>query len=200
MPDHDYFLYRGAKTAQISFPLGGIGSGSIGLAGNGRLIDWEIFNRPNKGSVNGFSHFALRVERPESARQNSGGEVVAARILHGDLHAPYQGEFTGSRFRSFGWGPRREYLTGLPHFPEVSFRGEFPLAELTFHDDSFPGQVSLTAFNPLIPTNDRDSSIPAAFFEFRITNPTAQPLTYTLVGVLGNPLPANNINRVRAQS
>jgi uncharacterized protein (DUF608 family) len=51
------FLYQGAKTNQISFPLGGIGSGCIGLAGNGRLIDWEIFNRPNKGSVNGFSHF-----------------------------------------------------------------------------------------------------------------------------------------------
>ncbi len=193
MPDHDPFLYRGAKTAQISFPLGGIGSGSIGLAGNGRLVDWEIFNRPNKGSVNGFSHFALRVERqnPEGA-----GEVIAARILHGDLHPPYQGEFTGSRFRSFGWGPRREYLTGLPHFPEVSFRGEFPLAELTFHEDGFPGQAGLTAFNPFIPTNDRDSSIPAAFFEFRITNPTAEPLLYTLVGVLGNPLPANNINRV----
>ena len=54
MHHSDHFLYRGAKTSQISFPLGGIGSGSIGLAGNGRLIDWEIFNRPNKGSVNGF--------------------------------------------------------------------------------------------------------------------------------------------------
>jgi non-lysosomal glucosylceramidase len=73
----DRFLYQGAHTAQISFPLGGIGSGSIGLAGNGRLLDWEIFNRPNKGSVNGFSHFAIRAEQA--------GQVVAARILHGDL-------------------------------------------------------------------------------------------------------------------
>ena len=68
----DYFLYRGAKTSQISFPLGGIGTGSIGLAGNGRLIDWEIFNRPNKGSVNGFSHFAIKVEQ--------GDQLVDARI------------------------------------------------------------------------------------------------------------------------
>ena len=58
----EHFVYRGAKTNQISFPLGGIGSGSIGLAGNGRLLDWEIFNRPNKGSVNGFSHFAIKAE------------------------------------------------------------------------------------------------------------------------------------------
>ena len=58
----DRFLYTGSKTNQISFPLGGIGTGCIGLAGNGRLIDWEIFNRPNKGSVNGFSHFAIKAE------------------------------------------------------------------------------------------------------------------------------------------
>lgn len=184
----DHFIYRGAKTSQISFPLGGIGTGSIGLAGNGRLIDWEIFNRPNKGSVNGFSHFAIRAERDD--------EVIDARILHGDLHTPYQGELQGDTFSSFGWGPRREYLTGLPHFTETEFRGEFPLAELTFHDESFPGQVQLTAFNPFIPLNADDSGIPAAFFELAVTNNTDAPLTYTIAGVVANPLPANNLNTI----
>ncbi|MBX3011214.1 MAG: hypothetical protein KF832_06890 [Caldilineaceae bacterium] len=184
----DYFLYRGAKTSQISFPLGGIGTGSIGLAGNGRLIDWEIFNRPNKGSVNGFSHFAIKAEK--------GTTLLDARILQGDLPAPYQGELNGNRFSSFGWGPRREYLTGLPHFQQVDFRGEYPLAELTYHDESFPGQVQMQAFNPLIPLNPDDSGIPAAFFEISITNTTAEALTYTVVGVLTNPLPANNLNTV----
>lgn len=184
----DHFIYRGAKTSQISFPLGGIGTGCIGLAGNGRLIDWEIFNRPNKGSVNGFSHFAIRAEQDD--------KVIDARILHGDLHAPYQGELQGAIFNSFGWGPRREYLTGLPHFQDVEFRGEYPLAELSFQDDSFPGQVKLTAFNPFIPLNDHDSGIPAAFFELSVTNPTAAPLTYTFVGVITNPLPANNLNTI----
>lgn len=191
MDQKEYFLYRGVRSSQISFPLGGIGSGSIGLAGNGRLIDWEIFNRPNKGSVNGFSHFAIRAEEggPE-------GKVIAARILHGDLQPPYAGEFTGTHTRTFGWGPKREYMTGLPHFPQVDFRGEYPLADLTFHDEHFPGKVSQRAFNPFIPTNDKDSSIPAAFFEFSITNPTDKALTYTVVGVLGNPQPANNLNSV----
>jgi non-lysosomal glucosylceramidase len=188
----DHFLYRGAKTGQISFPLGGIGTGCIGLAGNGRLIDWEIYNRPNKGSVNGFSHFAVKVE--------ASGKVHDARILHGDLRAPYMGEFGTSRFSSFGWGPRREYLTGLPHFADVAFRGEYPLADLHFIDEVgiFPGQVSLRAFNPLIPLNVKDSGIPAAFFEFTLTNTTGEALTYTLAGVLSNPLPANNLNTVTA--
>ncbi len=51
------FIYRNARTTQISFPLGGIGAGAIGLAGNGRLIDWEIFNR--------WGEFELTPERAE---------------------------------------------------------------------------------------------------------------------------------------
>ncbi len=182
------FVYRGEKTSQISFPLGGIGTGCIGLAGNGRLVDWEIFNRPSKGSVNGFSHFAIRVENET--------EVLDARILHGDLPTPYQGEFNAGQFGTFGWGPRREYLTGLPHFREVEFRGEFPLAHLAFRDETFPGQVSLQAFNPFIPTNAEDSGLPAAFFEIAVTNTTESAQTYSLVGVLTNPLPVHNLNTV----
>ncbi|MBV7328261.1 hypothetical protein KFU94_08365 [Chloroflexi bacterium TSY] len=185
----DRFLYAGEKTNQISFPLGGLGTGCIGLAGNGRLIDWEIFNRPNKGSVNGFSHFAIKAERGDS--------LVDARVLHGDLTVPYSGEFaTRRKFQSFGFGPRRENLSGMPHFQSVDFRGEYPLAELTFHDNTFPGEVGLRAFNPFIPLNDHDSGIPAAFFEYEITNSTNETLIYTVVGNLRNPLPANNVNSV----
>lgn len=35
----DRFLYTGERTRHISFPLGGIGAGGIGLAGNGHLVD-----------------------------------------------------------------------------------------------------------------------------------------------------------------
>jgi non-lysosomal glucosylceramidase len=183
----DRFTYTGSKTNEISFPLGGIGTGCIGLAGNGRLIDWEIFNRPNKGSTNGFSHFAVKAERD--------GEVLDARVLHGNLHPPYIGNLKANRFSSYGFGPPREYLTGVPHFRDVVFRGEFPIAELTFVDETFPGDVRMTAFNPLIPLNDADSGIPAAFFEIAVTNTTDALITYTLAGALGNPLPENNIHR-----
>jgi hypothetical protein len=111
------FTYRGAKTKEISFPLGGIGTGCIGLAGNGRLIDWEIFNKPNKGSTNGFSAFAVKAE--------SGGKVLDCRILQGDLLPPYTGSFTHSRFNSFGFGPPRDTMCGLPHFRNAEFRGSF---------------------------------------------------------------------------
>lgn len=182
------FEYRNDHLNQISFPLGGLGTGSIGLAGNGRLLDWEIFNRPNKGSVNGFSHFAIKAERD--------GKVLDARVLHSDLNPAYMGEVHAPRWASYGWGPRREYLTGMPHFKDATFKGEFPLAEITFNEERFPGTVQLKAFNPFIPLNDRDSGIPAAFFEISVTNTSDAPIDYTIAGTLRNPLPANNVHQV----
>jgi len=184
----DYFLYTGRKTNEISLPLGGIGTGCIGLAGNGRLIDWEIFNRPNKNSLNGFSHFAIKAE--------AGGKVIDARVLNGDLHPPYTGGGT-AEFGGFGFGPSRAHMAGVPHFKSVTFRGEFPIAQLDFTDTpAFPGYVRMTAFNPFIPLNDKDSGIPAAFFEIEVANTSDEEIIYTLAGALGNPLPANNINTV----
>lgn len=179
------FVYSGAKTSQISFPLGGIGTGSIGLAGNGRLIDWEIFNRPNKLSFNGFSFFAVKAERE--------GEVILTKVLNGDLQTPYTGEGKG-KFEGYGYGPRRENMAGFPHFTNTSFRGEFPFAEMTFDDSDDPIHVKLKAFNPFIPLNDRDSSIPCAIFEYEVTNRSADELALSVVGNLTNPIRKGAVN------
>lgn len=185
--DDARFLYKGRKTGAISFPLGGIGTGCIGLAGNGRLIDWEIFNKPNKGSTNGFSHFAIKAEKQH--------RVIDARILQADLTPPFMGELNKQQFSSFGFGPPREALSGVPHFRDAVFEGQFPIARLSFSPTEFPAEVTLTAFNPFIPMNVKDSSLPAAFFTYEITNTSSVTLTYTLAGTLHNPLPAQNINR-----
>ena len=183
------FVYEGSKTKEISFPLGGIGSGCIGLAGDGRLVDWEIFNRPSKGSANGYTHFAVKAEQD--------GQVLDARVLQGDLLPPYTGSLKATAGSTpFGSGPPRSFLSAAPHFRAASFRGEFPIARLSLRDGAFPGAVTITAFNPFIPLNDRDSSIPAAFFEIEIHNSHDSALTYTVCVSVHNPVPgAVKINR-----
>ncbi len=171
-------IYRDEKMNEISFPLGGIGSGSVGLAGNGLLVDWEIFNKPNKGSFNGFSFFAVKAE--------TGGKVVDARILIGDKSPPYGGQ-GGGGFLGFGFGVSRSAMQGFPHFKKVEFEGEFPFATIRFADQKFPGRITEIAFNPFIPLNDRDSSIPAAFFAFDIKNTTKKKMVYSIAGMLKNP-------------
>lgn len=172
-------LYEDKKTKNISFPLGGIGTGSIGLTGNGELSDWEIFNRPNKNSKNGYSHFAIKA---------SYGDKRIVKVLHGDTNEDLMGPHCASRsFYGYGFGPRGETLAGFPHFRKVTFDGEFPIARLTFTDDEFPASVRLTAFNPLIPHDEYNSGLPAAFFEWEIENTAGQEVLFSLAATLRNP-------------
>ena len=180
MGDAGRFQYDGERGREVSFPLGGIGTGSIGLSGGGRLIDWEIHNRPNKGVTNGISHFAVRAERD--------GTVLDARILNGPYLGNRTGDFPADTSRNFGFGARRDSLAGMPHFRSNTFEGRFPTADLVFRDERFPGDVGLLAFNPFIPLADRDSSIPVAMFEITFANPTDAPIDYTAVGVVGHGL------------
>ena len=168
-------VYTKDSLREISFPLGGIGTGSIGLAGNGSLTDWEIFNRPNKGGDNGFSHFAIK------ASQN--GKILDTRVLCADDNSHLTGEYN----HGYGAGKRAVSMQGFPHFRDAVFIGEFPIASVEFVDETFPGKVTVTAFNPLIPRNDKDSSIPAAFIEFSVCNNSNTTVDYTVAGTLANP-------------
>ena len=182
-------VYRGKKRDEICFPIGGIGSGCIGLDGTGRLRDWEIFNHPSKGSLNGFSHFGVKVEK--------GGETIDARVMNADLPGPYMGRYVEHKgYSGYGYGPERYLLSGVPHFRDSEFYGEFPLARVRFLDESFPGSVALEGFNPFIPSNPDDSSIPAAFFTAEVSNTTDEPLDYTLELSVNNPSRKNHVHRV----
>ena len=172
-------ILEGNRLRAVSFPVGGIGAGCIGVSGNGDLAEWEVFNRPAKGVRNGMSHFAVRAER-------EGGGVVDARILHGD----FPGELAGSGdalFSGFGWGPDPDSLCGLPHFRSVSLRGEFPVGEWSFRDPRFPGDATLAAWSPFVPGRSDVSSLPCAVFEVALRNRAREPLVFSVVGCLATP-------------
>lgn len=170
--------YYGNSLKEISFPLGGIGTGSIGLAGDGRLIDWEIFNRPSKGSINGYTHFGIRA---------IDGDTIIPAVLNGDILKDYMGQYSKKMWTGYGFGPEGKKMCGFPHFRNVTFNGDFPVADIVFADEDFPADVRMTAFNPMIPGDGLNSSIPGAFFEFEVTNTTNKDLTYQLAFTLSNP-------------
>lgn len=172
-------IYKNAPA--VSFPLGGIGAGSVSLSSDGKFCDWEIFNRPNKESINGFTHFAIKAENAE--------KVIDCRVLQGDANKYLQGTYMQRNNFSwgYGFGPNRGSLAGMRHFRDTQMKGEFPIATIDYRDPDFPGTVQMTAFNPFIPSNDADSSLPAAFFEFTITNTGDVSLDYTLAFTCNNP-------------
>lgn len=179
-------LYKKNKTKNISFPLGGIGTGCIGLAGNGSLVEWEIFNRPNKNSYNGYSHFAIKVE------QNGKSQT---KVLQGDAIESLFGMHNDLVYVGYGNGPHCNSMAGFPHFKDVKFEGTFPLARLTFSEKDFPVSVKLTAFNPFIPHDEFNSSIPGAFFEWEVENLTSSGLECAISLSVQNP----NVNSINEE-
>ena len=162
-------VYTGNKLRQISFPLGGIGTGSIGLAGNGRFTDWEIFGRPAKKSINGYTHFAVRAEYPD------GSSIT--KILNSDLETDLAGQL----------GAKSQTMCAFPHFKSCVFKGEFPFAFLKFTDPDFPAEIHMKAFSPFIPLDADNSTIPAGLFEIEAKNLTKETLKITFFASLGNP-------------
>lgn len=171
-------IYKNEYLKEISFPLGGIGTGSIGIAGNGSFIDWEIFNRPSKGSRYSYSHIGIKAKNKKG---------IVAKVLNGDPTESLMGQYGRGHWNGYGYGPANGTLCGFPHFKNVTFKGEFPIAELNFSDDDFPADVKLTAFNPFIPSDAKNSSIPAAFFEIEINNTNEEETEYTVEFTVANP-------------
>lgn len=162
-------VYTGRKLDEIAFPLGGIGTGMISLGGWGQLRDFEIFNKPEKGLMFNYTFFTLYAKQGEN-------EPVT-RVIQGPV---------GGTYTAHGSGVTRLDGSGLPHFRECKFTGEFPFARMDFNDPKMPLQVSLEAFNPFIPLNDKDSSLPAAIFLFHLRNPTQETVSATLFANLEN--------------
>src|SRR5690242_6907607 len=136
--------YTNEYAGEVAFPVGGIGTGTVSIGGRGELREWEIFNRPAKRRILPFSFVALWV-RPE-------GGSGAIRVVEGPLPPPFRGSN----------GFSRESGQGLPHFQKTRFIGTYPIAKVDFEDSALPVAVSLEAFNPFIPLNVDDSSLPVA--------------------------------------
>ncbi|MBE3096380.1 MAG: hypothetical protein IMZ44_04535, partial [Planctomycetes bacterium] len=162
--------FSGAQSREIAFPLGGIGTGTVSLGGRGELRDWEIFNRPNKGRVLPATFVALRVQR--------GSDPPILRVVAAEPGPPY----TGSS------GAPRDSAQGLPHLEAARFTGTYPIAEVIFTDGTLPLEVALEAYNPLIPLQVDDSSLPVAVFRYRLRNTSADVLDATLAFTMLNPI------------
>jgi len=144
--------FTGDALKEIAFPLGGIGTGTVSLGGRGQLRDWEIFNRPAKGNVLSYTFPAIYV-KPE-------GGNATTRVLESKLQPSFVA----------GGGMAPNQVCGLPRLADAVFSGEYPFAHIEFKEPKLPVKVELTAFNPMIPLNEKDSSIPAAVLRYKVTN------------------------------
>jgi len=164
---------------EIAFPLGGIGTGTVSLGGYATLRDWEIFNRPNKGGVLPMTFAALRLE-------GGGLKRPLLRVLERRPHPP----FTGAS------GVPRETALGLPRFREAVFTGAYPFAHVRLVDPRVPVEVTLEAFNPMIPLETDDSSLPVAILRYALRSRAASRLRATVAFSIMNPVGYDGVTRL----
>ena len=159
--------YPQDQLAKIALPLGGIGTGTVSLGGRGDLRDWEIVNRPAKGFVPQHTFFAIYAKP-------SGGPAIT-RALEGQIGPPYEGA-DGCRVAN----------AGLPRFHDCAFLAAYPFGQVLLSDNAMPVDVTLQAFNPLIPADPERSAIPTAILRFAVTNKTDEYLTASICGNVQN--------------
>jgi len=158
--------------ARIAMPLGGIGTGTVSLGGRGDLRDWEIMNRPAKGFVptrGSFSpFFAIFVKDAKGRTQT--------RALEGPIDLSGYEASHGSTAVNHG----------LPRFRQCTFAAAYPLGQVMLSDREMLVDVTLQAFNPLVPADPDASGIPVAILRYVLRNKTNQPLQVSVCGVMPN--------------
>ena len=163
--------FHGRALAQIRFPLGGMGTGCIGLNGLGGLCDFEIFNRPNAGTKLDYTF-------PVIYAKEKGKEPVC-RVLEAPKPPPHIG--------AGGGGPCANG-EGLPHMDNATFHGEYPFARVAFESRKLPVHVELEAYNPFIPSDPDSSGFPAAILTYTVTNRAANSVDATVAWSMLNPV------------
>jgi non-lysosomal glucosylceramidase len=164
-------VFTGRKLARISFPLGGIGTGGIGLGGRGNLTDWEIFNRPDVGNSPPYVFPAIWAK--------AGNRKPVSRVLERRFLPPYD-------LKPDNLGSAN--VPGLPRLAEAIFRGSFPTANIEFHDETLPVAVSLDAYSSFQPLDADQSGLPVAILNYTVRNPGQEAADVVIAWTLENPI------------
>jgi len=161
--------FSGITATQVAMPIGGIGAGCVCFNGYGGLQDFSIWNHPTTTAL------------PEGFAASRGGFAVLHVKGATPLTKLVEGPFPVLKIFDQGLqgeGYRRGGFEGFPRFQKCEFKGEFPFGEAKISDSSIPLQVKVTAWNPFIPLDDKNSSIPCAILEYSFHNTSKQPVEF----------------------
>ena len=176
-------IYTGQALRCVAMPLGGIGTGSVALCGDGSLRQWQIFNQANHEAFLPHSFFAVRAKlAAPGGRRGPVARVLQSEALYYDRsfqHAPSVSDHMLPQ-------QARQLLEQLPGVKATEFVGEYPIAQVRYLDGELPLKVELEAYCPFVPLNPKDSGLAAVIFTFTIENAADQTLDVSLLATLQN--------------
>ena len=175
----DRIVYRGEKLRALAMPLGGIGTGSIALAGDGGLRQWQVTHNVNHLAHVPHSFFAFWAK---SADGQPSARVLQSSALYDE--SGFKPPITTNDH--VVPAESKILLEQLPGVKSLEFAGEYPIAEIHYLDPDLIARVTLEAYSPFIPLDSKNSGLPLIVYEFQIENPTSDLLGVSVLSTLQN--------------
>jgi uncharacterized protein (DUF608 family) len=170
------------ELAYIGMPIGGIFCGTLYLGGDGRLWLWDIFNQNPLGAV----HKVLPIKL-------EGFNVKEINNVFGTLYLEPATEQVNPVQQGFALKIKYKNITiikRLHHedWDEIVFEATYPVATVTYIDQTLPLQIKLRAFSPYIPGDPDNSGLPSTIQSISIKNLSNETISLEVVGWLENKL------------
>ncbi len=179
-----------------AMPLGGIGTGTIALGGDGLLKQWQITNTIMHRAFVPNSFFAVRTRKMKNSNENSISRALICTKPHDGI------DFIPAKSVSdhIITNNMKEFFEKLPQVESIIYSGEYPISFLKFEDKALPIETSLIAFNPFIPLDSKNSGIPVIVFQIHIKNISDVQVEATVLGNLMNFLGWDGKKTIRNES
>lgn len=152
-------VYQGENLNRLAFPIGGIGAGMFCIEGSGAISHVSVRNHPEVFKEP-FIMAALSIKGLENGAKILEGPVPGWKVFGN----PNTGNGAG------------EKSYGFPRFEKASFETRFPFGKIKLQDPDIPMEVSVTGWNPFIPTDEDNSSLPVAGLEYTFKNSSAKTI------------------------
>jgi uncharacterized protein (DUF608 family) len=166
-------------------PLGGIGSGGIELWADG-VFRAPNFTNPGPWGL-GYSYFA-RNGVSDAAPYSVEDQFFILRVVTATHGEQFRFLFTGhgTAFNSWGHMPRTYKYARIPAMAAIEHEEVFPFTRLRYVDAALPVEVSLEAWTPFVPHDVGASSLPGAYFDFKVLNRGAEPAEVSILHACTN--------------
>ena len=148
--------YSGEYLTGLDFPIGAVGGSLIRMNGKAERQWWQIFNNFEERAGSGI------VPNSFFALRTKTKNTTVVRTLQ-----------TSS-------------VGAFSAMDSLSFQGEFPFGWYNFGDKELPVEVSLEAYNPLIPMDLKNSAIPCGIFSIKVKNTSASKVRIDLLATQQN--------------
>lgn len=155
--------YTASQRVRSGLALGGIGAGTFEIRKNGCFYNWNIFNNFPKETGPEFKLAEGEIEDPEEAnlfflvRYQVEDEAPRIKLLQLP-DRKNEGAEMGIAF-TFPW---------MQAIESIAYTARYPFSTFVFTDPEMPLRITMEAWTPFIPHDLKNSSLPLAYFDFKI--------------------------------